>query len=182
MFQIVSGWGPTIPLHINKLGMAKTLAITQGIAYYVNRQKHFYSCPIQVTPTGAGDCFFYLKNIGDTDIVIQRLSAHVPTNEVINCYMRDIGDPVDGTDFTPINRNCGASGDVEAEVQYGVNITGLTPGDNVDNFHIAADDYTHTYRWEAGIMIPKNKVFTLYAQVGAIEIDFTLTFFCCAGL
>jgi hypothetical protein len=181
-FQIEDGTGDGYQAKVNSKNMLNTNAITQSVKYYINRQGNFYSCTVTVTASGAGDCFFYLKNTDDPDLIIQRLSVHAASNEVIKGYLNDSGTPVGGTNYVPINRNGGSANLCDCDAQYGVNITGMSGGHNFDNFHIAADNHTHTYRWEAGVMVPKNRIFTLYVENGAVELDFTLTFFCCLGI
>ena len=182
-FSIEDGTGDGYQARVNAQNLLTTLAITQQIKYYVNRQGNFYSIEANnLIPDSTGSCFFYLKNTGDDDIIIQRLSARVHSNEVIDGYLNDIGSPIGGINYIPINRNGGSANLIDATVEYGTNITGLVLGDKFDHFHVAADENTHSLRWEAGVMIPKNKTFTLRVEKGSIEICFTLTFFCCAGL
>jgi hypothetical protein len=179
---IEDGTGDGYQVKINNKNMLTTAAVTRGANYYANREENFYSSVVTVTPTSSGNCFYYIKNLCDDDLVFQRISAHVTSNEVIKGYLNDSGTPVDGTEYIPINRNGGSNKLCDCTVNYGSNITGLSGGNHFDSFHIPADNFTHTYRWEAGIMIPKNRTFTLYATNGSIEIDFTMTFFCCADI
>ena len=179
---IEDGTGDGYQAKVNSENMLNTNSVTQAVKYYINRQGNFYSCTISVTPLGADDCFFYLKNTGDFDLIIQRLSICVASNEIIKGYLNDLGTPVSGTNYVPINRNGGSANLCDCDVQYGVNITGLSGGDHFDSFHVAADEHTHTYRVEAGVMIPKNRTFTLYVGNGAIKLDFTITFSSCLGI
>ena len=181
-FQIEDGTGEGYQAKVNSQNMLNTNTVAQAIKYYVNRQGNFYSCTFSLITSGADDCFFYLKNTGDPDIIIQRLSVYAASNEVIKGYLNDTGTPVGGTNHIPVNRNGGSANLCDCIAEYGVNITGMSGGDNFDNFHVPADNHTHTYRWEAGIMIPKNRIFTLYVENGAIELDVTVTFFGCSGI
>ncbi len=181
-FQIEDGTGKGYQAQINNKNMLTVSSVSRGLNFYSNRNGNFYSITFIVTPDSTGNCFYYLKNTGEEDLVIQRLSVHVASNEIIRGYLNDLGTPIGGLSRMPINRNGGSNKLCDCIAEYGSNITGLSGGDHFDSFHVPADNKSHTYRWEAGIMIPKNRTFTLYTVNGNIEIDMTVTAFCCAGL
>lgn len=180
--NIEDGTGKGYQAKVNDKNMLLTMSVSNSVQQYANRVGQFYSCKITVTPSGAGKCFYYFKNTCEFDAVIRRLSTHVGTNEVIKMYINDSGNPVGGIDYIPINRNGGSANLCECVVKYGQDITELNGGSHFDSIHIPADNDTHTYRLESGVIIPKNKTFTLYAVTGNIEIDFTLTFFNCIDI
>ena len=179
--QIEDGTGDGFQVKVNDKNMLAISAVTKGANYYANKEGNFYSSIITITPS-AGDCFFYIKNLDDRDLIFQRISIHAASNEIIQGYLNDSGTPVGGTEYIPINRNGGSNKLCDCTVNYGSNITGLSGGDHFDSFHIPADNLTHTYRWEASIMVPKNRTFTLYATNGSIELNFTVTFFNCMDI
>lgn len=181
-WSIESGVGVAYEAAVNEQGMLTTSSVRRGLNFYANRNGDFYSSTIITTPTTSGSCFYYIKNIGEPDLIIQRVSVHVASNETLRGYLNDTGIPIGGSNYIPISRNGGSNRLCDCNVKYGSNITGLDGGNHFDSFHVPADDMTHTYRWEAGIMIPKNRTFTLCAVNGNIEIDFTVTAFCCADL
>jgi hypothetical protein len=180
--QIEDGTGSGNQAEVNDKNMISTSSVIKGVNYYANKNGNFYSSTITITPTTSGSCFYYIKNTGEPDLIIQRISVNVNSNEIIKGYINDLGTPVGGISCIPINRNGGSNNLCSCTVNYGSNITGLSDGNHFDSFHIPADYFTHTYRWEAGIMIPKNRTFTLYAVTGGIEIDFTVTAFDCVGV
>jgi hypothetical protein len=182
-FQLEDGTGDSYQARINNQNMLAVITVSQAVKYFVNRQGHFYSIEVDtLVPDSTGSCFLYIKNTGDADIIVQRFSCCAVSNEVIDCYLDTIGSPVGGINYVPVNRNAGSANLVDAIVEYGTNITGLTTRSKLDHFHVAGDWNSHILRWEAGIMIPKNRTLTLHVEKGSIEICFTLTFFCCAGL
>ena len=179
---VEDGTGKGYQAEVNDKNMISVSAIIKGLNYYANREGNFYSSTAVITPDSTGNCFYYIKNTGESDLIIQRLSVHVNSHEIIRGYLNDLGTPIGGVITAPINRNGGSNNLCSCNVSIGSNITGISSGDHFDNFHIAADHHSHTYRWSAGVMIPKNRTFTLYAVNGNIEIDFTVTFFCCADV
>ena len=180
--QIEDGTGNGYKVGVNDKNMILTSSVRRGLNFYANRNGNFYSSTIIVTPDSTNDCFYYIKNTNEADLVIQRISVHVASNEVLKGYLNDTGTPIGGLNYIPINRNGGSNKLCSCIVAYGSDIIGLSGGDHFDSFYVPADHMTHTYRWEAGIMIPKNRTFTLYAINGNIEIDFTVTAFCCSDL
>jgi len=179
---IEDGTGKGYQVEVNSKNMLAVSSVIKGLSYYANRDGNFCSTTITVTPDSTGNCFYYIKNTGDSDLIIQRISVHVDSNEILRGYLNDNGTPVGGINYVPINRNGGSNKLCDCVINYGSNITGLSGGNHFDSFHVPADHMTHIYRWEAGIMLPKNRTFTLYAVNGNIEIDFTVTAFCCTGI
>jgi hypothetical protein len=179
---IEDGTGKGYQAEVNEQNMLSVSSVVKGLNYYANRQGNFYSVTDVMTPDSTGSCFYYIKNTGDSDLIIQRLSIHVASHEVIKGYLNDLGVPIGGITHVPVNRNGGSNNVCDCSAKCGSNITGLAGGDHFDSFHVPADNHSHTYRWSAGVMIPKNRTFTLYVVNGNIEIDFTVTFFCCADV
>lgn len=156
-------------------------SVVKRESQYVNTTvQEVYSFPFDVTPTGAGDCFLYIKNTDDMDLYITSLKCHATTtDEEIQVKINDTGTAVGGTDVTLVNRNAG-SGKIpsaNSTFQTGVDITGLSGGNTVDYFKVNADAGTQKLSWESAIIIPRNKTFSLYVTTGAIAIKGTVSVF-----
>lgn len=174
---IEDGTGKGNQAKVNDQNMLGVNSISTSLNQYANTHGHFYSMTNIVTPDSTSSCFFYLKNKDDTALNIKRLTVHVASNEIIKCYVNDVGTPVGGNEYIPINRNIGSNQLCNVETRFGASITGLTGGALFERLYIPADNNSHIHRWESSIIIPKNRIFTLYAQNGGIEINLTLTAF-----
>ena len=164
-------------------GMAISKAICQTITEHSNQhEEESYSAVMSVTPTGAGDCFFYITNNNDIDAVVTSLKLYAASAETIQVKIRDTG-TVGGTHaaLTPVNRNAGSGKIADVTCESGVDITGLSGGDIVDELMAGATMYR--WQWQSGLIIPKNRTVSLYAATGAIAIKATLGFcFLCSCL
>lgn len=161
---------------VTKGGMAVSKAICQSITEHSNQhEEESYSAVISVTPTGAGDCFFYITNDSDIEAVVTSLKLQSATAETIQVKIRDTG-TVGGTHaaLVPVNRHAGSGKIADVTCESGVDITGLSGGDIVDVLVSGADMWR--WEWQSGLIIPKNRTVSLYAVTGAIAIKATLGF------
>ena len=157
-------------------GMAINKAICQTITEHSNQhEEESYSAVMSVTPTGAEDCFFYIINDNDIEAVVTSLKLHAAAAETVQVKIRDTG-TVGGTHatLTPVNRNAGSGKVADVTCESGVDITGLSGGDVVDE--LVANTTMYRWQWQSGLIIPKNRMVSLYAVTGAIAIRATLGF------
>ena len=138
-----------------------------------------YSILISKTPTGAGDCFCYLKNNADKDIVISSIKIYAASDETITIKIGDTGTPVGGTDNIPVNRRAGSGNVADVDCETGVDITGLSGGNEVESVFVKGGESSVRYGWVSGIIIPKNHTFTIYTTTGAIAILSTISMHFC---
>lgn len=164
-------------------GMAMTKSVCQTINEYANRNmENGYSAVIAATPTGAGDCFFYMTNNDDKPILISSLKLYAASTESVQVKLGDTG-VVGGTHaaLVPANRNAGSAKEADVTCESGVDITGLSGGRVVDE--LVGGTTMVRWLWLTGMVIPKNRTLSLYAVTGAIAIKATLGFcFLCDSL
>ena len=129
-----------------------------------------YSFGVSVTPTGAGDCFLYVKNNSDTDMIVSEFMLRAATDEIIQFKLGDTGTPVNGTTGTPVNRNAGSGNVANVTALYGVDITGLSGGSNVMGMFLKGGETSVRVEPKSGFIIPKNKTITGYVTTGGIAI------------
>jgi hypothetical protein len=103
------------------------------------------------------------------------LKLYAAATETVQVKIRDTG-TVGGTHavLVPVNRNAGSGKVADVTCESGVDITGLSGGDVVDELVAGADMYR--WKWQSGLIIPKNRTVSLYAVTGAIAIKATLGF------
>lgn len=152
-------------------------AVVTTLEHHSNQDhKEAYHVLFEQTPTAVGDCFFYLKNLSDEDLIIEGLWLRVASNEQIQVKLGDTGTPSGGTTATPVNNNAGSTNEADGTFQKGNDITGLSGGSVVEKYWLAAGNESKHFNFEQDIILAKNNVLTLWAVAGAIEIDGTIVF------
>ena len=127
------------------------------------------------TPTGAGDCFLYIKNqSGVYDICVEGFSLWLAADEYIDVKLGDTGTPVGGTTITPINLNTGSGTVVSGTFQNGNDITGLSSGVTVNRIYHASSQASVYTNFEQDLILKPNGVLTMYCQTGTTVLHGTL--------
>jgi hypothetical protein len=129
-----------------------------------------YSVGAAVTPTAAGDCFLYIKNTSDTDMVVSEFMLRAASDETITFKLNDIGTPIGGTTLTPVNRNAGSGNIASVTAYYGVDITGLSGGSAVMSMFLKGGETSVRIAPLSGFILPKNHTITGYVTTGAILV------------
>lgn len=175
---IEDGKGTGYKAQVTKENQLVTWSIVAPLQHHVNHTHgDMYSLLINKTPTGAGDCFCYIKNTDDIDIVITSMKFSAATDETITVKFNDTGTASGGTATTPVNRNATSGHTAAGTFETGVDITGLSGGSSVDQFVIDGATGTLKVIWESGLILPKNQTLTLYATTGAIALVGSISFF-----
>lgn len=134
-----------------------------------------YSIIVSKTPTGAGDCFLYLKNTSSDDLMICKAKVYAAADEFIQVKVGDSGTTAGGTANTPINRNFGSGRTADCTCEDGVNITGLSGGSVVEDSFFDGGVSMNQIEWKSMLILPKNSIATFYAVNGAIALKMTLS-------
>lgn len=158
-------------------GRSCTEAIVKPIQYHANIvQLDSYSAVISKTPTGAGDCFFYIKNNDAKDLIVNSIKLRSASAESIQIKLGDSG-TVGGTHaaLTTVSRNAGSGKTADITCESGVDITGLSGGGIVDVLY--SNTTMLRWYWESELILPKNSILSLYAVTGAVALNATIGFF-----
>ena len=177
--RILGATGNGYGAKVNVENQLHTSSITFDIAHHVNHDHgECYTMLISKTPTAAADCFAYIKNTSDDDLIVCCVKfAATTTDEIIQVKLGDIGTPVGGTAVTPGNRNAGSGEVADGTFEEGVDITGLSGGTAIDEYNIDAGTGSKIIPVTGGFIVPKNKVLSLYAVTGGIAIRGGITFY-----
>ena len=152
----------------NRLKTAATMQTTEHeICHHEGKS---YSYGVSATPTGAGDCFLYVKNNSDTDMIVSEFMLRAASDETVQFKLGDSGTPIGGSTGTPVNRNAGSGNEADVTALYGVDITGLSGGSNVMGVFLKGGETSVRVAPLSGFIIPKNKVITGYVVTGGIAI------------
>lgn len=156
----------------------KTFSVTQAEDKHTNIEGHYNSIYFEVTPTGANDKFFYLKNTGVVDLAITdiRISSTVATNVLLD---KVTGTPtyVTGTDAQITNRNLGSSQIPDIIAKYDTDITTVTDEGVLLFQECPVADTLYHFRTSSNIIIPQGQAVALQrvAATGTITCLVSLT-------
>jgi len=155
----------------------KTASVTRSKEHDANLvYGSCYNMLVDLTPTGAGDCFMYIKNTGTKNIVIEGFGIYAASAEKIKGMLNDSGTPVGGTDFVPVALNTASGKAAVGIFQTGVDITGLSGGTTFQTFRIPANGATNSVNFEADIVVAPGGTFTAYAVTGGVALEGHMVF------
>jgi hypothetical protein len=158
--------------NVDDQGRLDVFGVSEPEDKYLNQAGAVHSVYFTVTPAGANDYFYYLKNTGTTDLNITdiRIQSTVATTIY---YEQVSGTPtyVTGTDTTNTNRNLGSSRLLDAESKYDTDITGLTSEGVV--FFETCDTAGARYKLSttSNIIIPQGKAIAFKREAATGEIE-----------
>lgn len=124
-----------------------------------------------VTPTGAGDVFLYVKNTSADPIVCEGFSIFCPTDEIISICLGGSGTPSGGTDVEPANLTAGAGHIARGVFQTGSDITGINGSTEVARYGVSAGADSKFRNFDADLVIPQNQVLCMSASNGSILLN-----------
>jgi len=153
-------------------GRLKAFAVSEPEDKHLNQEGGVHSIYFDVTPAGANDYFYYLKNTGTSDLLITdiRISSTVATY-IYYEYVSGTPTYVTGTDAADTNRNLGSSRQLTAVSKYDTDITGLTSEGVLFFDRCATVDTRYKLSTTSNIIIPQGKAvaFKREAATGAIK-------------
>lgn len=155
-----------------------TFSVIQGEDKHTNLEGLYDSIYFEVTPAGAGDYCFYLKNEGTSDIAVTdvRISSSVATNTFID-HVTGTPAYVGESAATVTNRNLGSSKAPDITANYDTDITGLTKVGELLFQECPVADTLYHYRTSSNIIIPQGQAIALrrVAATGLLTAVFSLS-------
>ena len=174
--KIDDGGGSGVSAQVNTEGRLKTYSIIEPESLHINEEeKQAYSAVTSRTPSGAADCFLYMKNNSDDNLIVYCMRLWTASAEIVQIKLGDTGTAASGNTLTPVNRNVGSGNLASATVEDGVDITGLSGGSVVDE--IFGSTTMNTYEWSSGLILPKNRIISFYAVTGGVALKATVAFY-----
>lgn len=146
-----------------------TLAISVPYQHH-NAHTHqaAYSLVAQQTPTGADDCFVYLKNENSDDLNVWELCLTCAAAEDIEVW--SVTGTAVGTDYTPVNLYVGSGKQPQTTCKVGNDVTGLTKVKLIKRYKMEAGKTQHIYVSTA-IIVPESHAIAIYAVTGTALTD-----------
>ena len=177
-FVIEDGKGSGISAGVSGTNRLLTTSISASPEHAANHNDgEAYSLLFDATPAGAGDCFFYMKNTGEKDIIVEGFYFHLEANEYVDVKLNDSGTPVGGGSITPVNLNTGSGNTATGTFQDGNDITGLSGGSTVYRIYHASAQSSTYHNFEQDLIIKKNGVLTFYIETGTAALDGVIDFY-----
>jgi len=153
-------------------------SVSQSIDKHSNVEGCYDVIYFVVTPTGANDYGFYLKNNGTQDIAItdMRIVSTVPGLMFID-HVTGTPTYTGETAATVTNRNLGSSNVPTITANYDVNITGLTKVGELIFQQCAVADTEYESRITSNIIIPQGQAVALRREeaTGALTVLISLS-------
>jgi hypothetical protein len=163
-------------MNVNDEGRAEISAVTRTAEMHTNQvHGEAYAIPFAVNPDGADDCFFYIKNNSDIDMIIKGVWYTLSDADELYFKVGESGTAVatNGTDMTSYIANLNAgSGNIADVTCYSntadgaVDITGLSGGRTIDKLWVVAAADNKFFNFEQDVILPKNQTFSIYAVGG----------------
>lgn len=158
--------------NVSQDSQLEAFAVSEPEDKFINQRGGVHSIYFSVTPAGAGDYFYYLKNNGTSDLNITdiRIKSSVATT-IYYDYVTGTPTYVTGTDAQDCNRNLGSSRLLNAESKYDTDITGLNFEGVLFFERCASADTRYKLTTSSNIIIPQGKAiaFRREAATGLIE-------------
>jgi len=170
-FIIEDGTGTSNTVKVDSENMLASSCVTSSTEHHANH-KHgtAFSVNFSATPTGAGDCFLYVKNTDEEDLVIEGFGLMCEADEYFDVKLGDVGTPVGGSAVTPVNLNAGSGKTATGTFQNGNDITGLSGGSVAYRIYHTNTKGTGYNNFEMDLIIPKNNTLTIYCQTGTTAL------------
>jgi len=169
---IENGKGSGFTAEVDSENRLRTHSTTEPEDLHINDEGKVWSLYFTVTPAGANDYFFYLKNTGTEDVRISDI--RISTSVASTIYYEHVtGTPsyITGTDVATTNRNLGSSKLPVVTAKYDTDITGLS-SEGVIFFEEGVSTATrYKLSTSSNIIIPQGQAiaFKREAATGAIE-------------
>jgi len=169
---IEDGKGSGMSVGVTGNNRLETNAVAQTAEHFANHTlRQSYNILFSATPSGGDDCFLYIKNTSDIDMILEGFWLKLVASEYIDIKTNDAGTPIGGSIITPANLNTGSGNSAIGTFQNGNNITGLTGGVTNHRLYHKNDAGSVSYNFDQDIIVMKNGVITFYVGTGGTVLE-----------
>jgi len=183
--QIEDGTGSGATARVDSENKLRTYSVIESDAQHSNEDNgNAYTMLIYNTSNNpnpsvgeTSPCIGYIKNGSDNLLVIEKIKCWAETAEAIEIYINQSGTPTNTTTYNPLNMNLGSGSTADGTFYTGTNIGGISGGNLLDRLRVPADNNNHDYILTPSLIIPKNKIMTIYAYNGGIETEVNIYFY-----
>lgn len=151
-----------------------TLAVSVPLQHHnAHIHQSAFSLIAQQTPTGADDCFAYIKNDDSDELNVWELCITCAAAEYIEIW--EVTGTAVGTDYAPVNLYIGSGKKPQTTCKVGNDVTGLTKVKLIKRYRLEAGKQQHLTLPPA-IIIPESHAIGVYAVTGTALTDLCATF------
>lgn len=179
--QINDGRGSSRAAGVNNENRLEVASVSASIEHHINHfEEKAFNVLFSQSPAANDDCIFYMENTNGVDLVMEGITISV--NAVCDIYMKtgDIGTRNSPAKITPVNCNAGSGKEALGIFEMGTDLDGgsatLGGGIIVEKFVFLAAESSNHHNFEQDIIIPKNKIFTIWCSSSAATVTCTLPF------
>ena len=178
-YSIKDGTGTGRLAKVDSEGRMHSYATTEPEELHANRlNSDHYISYVDITPTGAADYFYYIKNTNTLDMIISWYRVWTASSaEAMDLIRNPVGTPGNTTTLTPVNMNFGSNKTATAQVFESVDMSGLSGGTTLDRLRISGDGKDVVDKYDGGIILPQGSSLGVQAVNGAIPVEFTCSFY-----
>jgi hypothetical protein len=181
-FTIEDGSGDGFRAKVDNENRLHTHSVSQSLEHHTNTvHGDSYNFIFSgLTASGTNSCVLYIKNISDNTIMFEGITLRAASDEIIEIALNNVGTVIYGTNVTPANINAGSSNQAEGVFQTSTGSTamaGITTGTTILKYFISGGGSSNNYNFEQDVILPKNRVLTMYCVNGNIQVDGFLAFF-----
>ena len=177
-YSIKDGLGTGRLAKVDVEGRVHTFSTVEVEEQHTNRlNQDAYMAYLAVTPTGAGDYFFWMKNTDTRDLIINWYRVWCGSAEAIDIHRNPTGTPAGGAAATPYNANFGSNKSASIEAYSGADITGLTSTATIDRLRLSGDGKDVVDVWPGGLVIKQGGIVAASVLNGALPIEVTFSFY-----
>jgi hypothetical protein len=177
-FTIEDGSGDGYRAKVDGANRLFVSSISESLEHHTNTiHGDSYNLIFSLTATTSGSCVLYIKNSGDENIIFESIMLRSASLEIVEIKINNVGTPVGGTTATPANLNAGSNRQAYGTFLVGSNITGLTGGITIFRYFINDGGSSSEYNFDQDIILPKNRILSMYFTNSGIQVDGFLSFF-----
>lgn len=153
----------------------KVEAIASTIEHHINHlTQEAYHVLFSQSPTANDDCIFYLRNDGETDMVIEEIMVSVSGACELFMKRNSKGTRNGAIKLTPVNAHFGSGKNAEGTFEKGADLAGrpatLVNGVEIERLVYLAATGSTEHNFPEDLIIPKNQTFTLWCNAAGVTV------------
>ena len=155
-------------------------SVETSLEHHVNAEEgEAYTWQFSEDPDAGDDCIFYLKNNDDKNLILEGIDLFITTDCDVYLKVGGTGTTATGTAITGTNLNAGSgnSADVTCIHDGDIEAAGTFTGAIECNRFVYESGTlvdTHHINFVMDIIIPKNKVFSIWVDTTGVVVTGTL--------
>jgi len=170
--QLLDGKGRGYLAEVSNENKLQTNCVSETVFHHTNHvHGEVYHMLFDKAPTANDDCIVYIKNTKTETMIINGVMMAISGACEVTWKLSVTGTPIGGTDVTPANMNAGSGNEAEGIFQHGVDITGLSNGNNIFVFKFTGALKSTNFQPDGDIILPTNSTFAIYVDTAAIIVE-----------